>query len=339
MDGLKNKDGAMRRGGRARLAVQLLLTTLAAGGFMLLNVNAGPLVKMDFIGGWETRRVYIALCGALLLLAMTVLALQRRSWAEYAVMASALLAGALMRFYMIDLISPYYGEGLAPFLRAMEDGLNGLWESDYTPLTVLIFKAFLHTGVYPMYCVKLLSIGCDLLIALALAALWGEDPRAKVAAVLYLFCPVFFLYGAYAGTMDSAYVLLVVLCALALQREKTRAGLGALWRGVCAGSDEPGGAAGAAAVEGQAARQGTAVRPGVLRRAFPAGDFAGHARIGRDARAAAGWAQRAEHARALQLDLQFLRAGMGEGYAAVSRHALHGGRGRRRVGERAVYTR
>ena len=224
MDGLKNKDGAMRRGGRARLAVQLLLAALIAGGFMLLNVNAGPLVKMDFIGGWETRRVYIALCGAVLLLAMTVLALQRRGWAEYAVMAGALLAGALMRFYMIDLISPYYADGLAPFLRAMEDGLNGLRESGYTPLTVLIFKAFLHTGVYPMYCVKLFSIGCDLLIALALAALWGEDPRAKVATVLYLFCPVFFLYGAYAGTMDSAYVLLVVLCALALQREKRALG-------------------------------------------------------------------------------------------------------------------
>lgn len=209
---------------RVSLVLQLLIALAAAAGFMLLNVSAGPLVLMDFIGGWEMRRAYIALCGGMLLIVFAVLALQRRTWMEYALMAAALFTGALMRFYMIDLISPYYGDSLAPFLRALESGVTGLYESDYTPLTVLAFKVFIKTGIYPMYCVKLVSIGCDLLIALALAALFGEDKRAKAAALAYLFCPVFFLYGAYAGTMDSAYVLLVVLCALALAKKRRALG-------------------------------------------------------------------------------------------------------------------
>ena len=105
-------------------ALRMLIALIAAAGFMAMNVGGGPLVLMDYIGGWETRRIYLAGCGAVIFAAFAVLALQKRSWAEYALMAAALFTGALMRFYMIDIVSPYYAENLAPVsythLRAHE---------------------------------------------------------------------------------------------------------------------------------------------------------------------------------------------------------------------------
>lgn len=213
------------------LAAQLLIAGLAAVGFFLMNVNGGPLVLMDFIGGWSMRRGYLLLCGGVMFAAFAVLALQKRDWATYGITAAALFLGALMRFYMIDVITPYYAEGIAPLMRALENGLSGLEQSDYTPLMALIFRVFEWSGLYPMYWMKLVSIGCDLLIALSLGALLGGR-KAKIVAVAYLFCPVFFLYGAYAGAMDAAYVLLVLVSALLLRREKRAAAwtvFGAAW--------------------------------------------------------------------------------------------------------------
>lgn len=201
-------------------ALQMLIGLAAAGCFVLINVNGGPLVLMDYIGGWSMRSVYLAACGLVIFAAFSLLALQRRDWATYGVTAAALFLGALMRFYMIDILTPYYAEGLAPFMRAIESGLSGLVESDYTPAATLVLYGFARTGLYPMYCVKLLAIGCDLLIALLLGTLLEDKRMAKAAAVLYLFCPLFFLYSAYAGTPDALYVLLILVSAVCLKKEQ-----------------------------------------------------------------------------------------------------------------------
>lgn len=213
----------MQKKNRFGLVLRLLAALIAAAGFVLVSVYKGPLAWMNYIGGWETRIIYLVGCGAVVFAAFAVLALQKRSWTEYACMAILLFAGVTMRVYAIDIISPYYGENLAPFIQTLESGLRSVTESGYTPLTTLIFAVIARTGVYPMYCVKLVSIACDLFIALVLTALMEKKTR-MAAAGAYLFCPVFFLYGAYAGTMDSAYVLLVLLSALALRRERRTLG-------------------------------------------------------------------------------------------------------------------
>lgn len=205
------------------LVLRLLVALIAAAGFVLVSVKKGPLAWMDYIGGWETRKIYLVGCGVVVFAVFAVLALQKRSWTEYACMAIVLFAGVTMRVYAIDIISPYYGQNLAPFIHTLEGGLRSVTESGYTPLATLIFAVIARTGVYPMYCIKLVSIACDLFIALVLTVLMEKKTR-MVAAVVYLFCPVFFLYGAYAGTMDSAYVLLVLLGALALRRERRALG-------------------------------------------------------------------------------------------------------------------
>ena len=78
-----------------RFVLQVLIGCAAAGGFVLLNVSGGPLVLMDYIGGWTMRGVYLVLCGLVIFAAFALLALQKRDWMTYAVTATALFLNLL----------------------------------------------------------------------------------------------------------------------------------------------------------------------------------------------------------------------------------------------------
>lgn len=201
-----------------KIALRLMILAGLAAAFFLMNVNAGPLSQMDEIGGWGLRRLYLVLASGMLFVALASTAFFRSTWGTYALRMMFLVLGAVMRFYAMDSYSPYFVENLSPVIKALSGGLaQGAAQGNaYTPLTLTLLYVLQKLPIFPMYLVKLLSIGGDLLLA-QICCRGMEKYKGEIAGSVMLFfvlfCPSLFLGGAYGGTPDS---LPLVCAALAL---------------------------------------------------------------------------------------------------------------------------
>lgn len=201
----------------AKRILRIGLTGALCAAFFVASANWGPLAKLDEIGGWEKRRIFLAMVSGGLFFALLPNVRSQKGWGAFAFHGSLLFLGALLRLYALDSVSPYYAGNLTPVFSALRGGFEaGAAQGNaYTPLTLGVFRLMQGTQILPKYMIKLTSIVGDLMLAQILCG-WVERRKASalwgtVALVGVLFCPSLFLIGAYGATMDSVYLCFALL--------------------------------------------------------------------------------------------------------------------------------
>jgi len=206
-----------------RMVLGMLFALLLSGALAVYNVSGGPLKNLNDIGGWSNRALFIGLTAAVhaAVLCLCVL-FHRGRFSRLALRELILTAGMYIMLIAINQKTYAYVRGIQPIVRAMDEG--GLaaaagFETNLSMPAITLLYLVTRGPVYDMYLVKLLCIGC--LLVLCVLLMWAADRsglgiRAEVMLTMAVILPQGFMNAACSAQIEIAGLcLLAVSLALA----------------------------------------------------------------------------------------------------------------------------
>lgn len=201
--------------------IGLLTSALLAGGFAVMNVFMGPLYNLNDIGSFRVRVLFIALAAAVYGLLLLLAAASAGGKVLRMLLRQGIVtAGFVILLLGINQKTYFYNQNLLPLIRAMDrEGLAAMagWATNLSAPAVTLLYLITRGPVYEMYMVKLLCVGCFLL--LALLALYMADRknmglRAEAMFSLFVILPVGFLSAGCTPLLDTLCLFLLALSLL-----------------------------------------------------------------------------------------------------------------------------
>lgn len=223
-----------------RLLLCTLLAAALSGVLALYNVSSGPLRNLNDIGGWANRALFIGMTAAVHAALLLLCALLCRvSFVRTALRQITLTAGLYILLLAINQKTYAYVNVIQPIVRAMDEGgfAAGLaMDSSLSAPALLLVYLVTRGPVYDMYLLKLLAIGCYLLIALMMTRMAdrnGLGVRAEALLALCMILPQGFMNAACSALPEvAAIAALGVSLTLALGCDKPKM----LASGLCYGA-------------------------------------------------------------------------------------------------------
>lgn len=208
-----------------RVLLGALLSVLMAAVFAALSVGHGPLSNLNDIGSFRLRAAFIALAAAVYMLALLSLTLVHRGGFFRLLLRMAIVtAGMMILLTGINQKTHAFVKELLPLLRALEaDGLQALAQAgthlSAPAATVLYLISF--SPVYEMYILKLIAIGCYLVLSLLMLA-WAQERglgwREDVLLALSMILPQAFMNAACTTQTDLWCLAPLALSLFAVRR-------------------------------------------------------------------------------------------------------------------------
>lgn len=212
---------------RYRLLIGGAIALLLSGGFALMSVFAGPIYNLNDIGTFKIRALFIVMTATVYALLLIVTAALHRGSVYRMLLRQLIVTAGLMILLMgINQKTFFYNECIQPLIRAMDAGGLGAaagWETNLSAPAMTLLYLITRGPVYDMYSVKLLCIGCFLLLCLLTARMADRKDmglRADALLALCVILPQGFMSFGCTGLLDVVCVaLLAAALALALGGE------------------------------------------------------------------------------------------------------------------------